>query len=42
MSLSDLEQENELTVNMNSLLKGLYILKLNTSIGQFQKKLIKE
>ncbi len=42
IDINDLEQENELWVDMSSLSKGLYILKLNTSNGQFQKKLVKE
>ena len=37
-----LELQSELNIDMSTLSKGLYILELNTSKGQFQQKLIKE
>jgi hypothetical protein len=42
LNIKDPEFNTEYTLNVSTLSSGLYILKLNTSKGQFQKKLIKE
>jgi hypothetical protein len=42
LSLNNLDQDDVLDLDMSALSNGLYILKLNTSNGQYQKKLIKE
>jgi hypothetical protein len=42
ISLDKLDQDSELNVDMSNLSQGMYILKVNTSNGQYQEKLLKK
>ncbi len=42
ISLDKLDQSSELNVDMSNLSQGIYILKVDTSNGQFQEKLLKK